>query len=230
MGRATQFWGGRRKINACPIIDAHPSAACVSAQRRPKKADTVTSGKSAQCYQRVDTLIVKPKRCALLGAQPNGHQGPMGNQGGGCACFWRGSDLRQPMRKSPEVAALSGRLYTPHLSTKVHLNRAVWRREACEEKRHTHTLQAQQQQHLILAQRGSSFVILELCWKGFGDVQRSVIEQRAGEVGGQEDLPSPQTHKRLPQPLWTGGSWGTEPGDESQAAGDFRAGPAEMEL
>lgn len=54
--------------------------------------------------------------------------------------------------------------------------------------------------------------------------------QRAGEAGGQEDLSSPQAHQRLSQPLRAGGSRRTEPGDESQDAGDFRERPAEMEL
>lgn len=49
----------------------------------------------------------KSKRCALLGAQPNGRKGPAGYQGGGCACFCRGSGLEQPMRRTTEVASLT---------------------------------------------------------------------------------------------------------------------------
>lgn len=73
-----------------------------------KNPAALTSGKSAQCYQRTHTQGEKSKRCALLGVQPNRAQGADAKSGWGlCVLFWRGSDLRQPMRESREVVALT---------------------------------------------------------------------------------------------------------------------------
>lgn len=78
---------------------------------RSSDSRTLTLGEPTRCYTRgLTPREKKSKRCAVLGAKPNGHQGLMGNQGGGCTCYRRGSDLRQPIRKSTDVAALTDEL------------------------------------------------------------------------------------------------------------------------
>ena len=157
--------------------------------------------------------------------------------------FWRGSDLAQPMRKRSRwlrwLASCWEVIYrTPHYEGTFKPNRVETRDRRERRKRHTRThlrttttttTTAPPSDTRLSGIYSATFFGafgLEIC----GDVQRPVIVQRTGEAGCQEDLPSPQAHQRLPQPLWTGGSRRAEPGYENQAAGDFRAGPAEMEL